>query len=42
MENIFGEDYMGVEIRPQKGVTHNDIKGNGWSAISVDLYNTGN
>lgn len=32
MENIFGEDYMGVEIRPQKGVTHNDIKGNGWSA----------
>lgn len=32
MENIFGEDYVGVEIRPQKGVTHNDIKGNGWSA----------
>lgn len=32
MENIFGEDYVDVEIRPQKGVTHNDIKGNGWSA----------
>lgn len=32
MENIFGEDYTKHGTYPQKGVTHNDIKGNGWSA----------
>ena len=32
MENIFGEDYVKHGNSSTKSVTHNDIKGNGWSA----------